>query len=98
LTVRGPISNFGWLSAKRLDTLSITSSSLRAIRGLPASLKTLDLRDTDLENLSGIEKLTGLTELDLSGNSRLQDLSGIEKLTALTELDLSFIKHRKSLV
>jgi hypothetical protein len=55
LTVMAPISNFGWLSAKRLDTLSITSSSLRAFEGLRGSWKTLNLSGTGLKNLSGIE-------------------------------------------
>jgi internalin A len=38
--------------------------------------------------LSGLEKLSALTFLNLSGN-RLTDLSGLEKLPALTTLDLS---------
>jgi Leucine-rich repeat (LRR) protein len=94
LSVNAPISNFGWLRAKHLDTLSITSSSLRAIEGLPTSLKTLHLSHTLLQNVSGIEKLTGLTTLDLRGNYSHQNLSGIEKLTALTTLDLSFTSIR----
>ena len=89
LTVMAPISSFGWLSAKRLDTLSITSASLRAIEGLRGSLKTLNLSNSHIENLFGIEKLTALTTLDLSGTVHLKNLSGIEKLKALTTLYLS---------
>ena len=89
LTVNARVSNFGWLREKHLDTLSISGSSLRAMEGLPASLKTLHLSDTDLQKLSGIEKLTALTTLNLSDTTSLQNPSGIEKLTALATLNLS---------
>jgi Leucine-rich repeat (LRR) protein len=41
-----------------------------------------------LANLDNVSKLTGLTELYLSGNS-LKNLVGIEKITELTKLNVS---------
>jgi Leucine-rich repeat (LRR) protein len=88
LTIIAPISNFGWLRAKRLDTLSVESPAVRSTDGLLPSLNAVNLSAAHLKKLSGIEKLTALKTLHLS-RTGIQDLSGIEKLTALTTLDLS---------
>jgi hypothetical protein len=89
LTIEAPISNFAWLRAQQLDVLKVTSSALRNIEGLPPSLHDLELTGClNLTALSGIEKLTALTTLNLSGTP-LQDLSWIEKLDKLESLDLS---------
>jgi internalin A len=48
----------------------------------------LDLRENQLADVKGLEKLTQLTELNLEDN-QLTDVKGLEKLTQLKELVLS---------
>ena len=62
-------------------TVEITEADLGRVTDL--SLYYQDLTEIP----SSLEKLTQLTELDLSRNL-LIDLEGVEKLTQLTELDL----------
>ncbi|MGY3715200.1 leucine-rich repeat domain-containing protein [Sutcliffiella cohnii] len=52
-------------------------------------VEALDLRDSNLESLEGIEYFTSLSSLKVSGN-RIKDLSPLKKLNKLIELDLSY--------
>ena len=62
---------------------------LAEIRALPQDTKKLDLSNTNLTSLSGVELPAGLQKLDLSF-SQLTSLSGVELPAGLQELDLSF--------
>jgi hypothetical protein len=51
-------------------------------------VRDLVLSSLELTSVTALEKLTGLTRLDLS-NNQLSDVAPLEKLTGLTRLDLS---------
>ena len=53
-----------------------------------ASVTYLDLSDSNLSSLDGMEYLTGLTYLDLSDNN-ISSLEGLERCDELQYLDLS---------
>lgn len=53
-----------------------------------ASLRVLDVSDRGIDDLTGIEQLTGLRTLDLSGN-QIGDAEPLASLIGLTALDLS---------
>ncbi len=54
-----------------------------------ASLTVLDVSGQDIANLKGLELLTGMTYLDISGNPNLAIGADITNLTALTTLKAS---------
>jgi len=53
-----------------------------------AALRSLDARARNIDDLSGVEQLTGLTALNLSGN-QIEDARPLAELKALKRLDLS---------
>ncbi len=86
------------------DCLSISEinlngcEKLKSLDGLCSpSLESLELRQLNLDNLRGAEKLVGLIKLDLSGLHRVKDLSQLSGLTALEELEIYNLTNIKSL-
>lgn len=51
-----------------------------------ASVTSLDVSNSSIQNLTGLELLTGLTSLDISGNSSLTTGADLTGLTALNTL------------
>ena len=76
--------------AAAIETLTIDSLSLGALKGLEncTGLKELTVTDSQVQDLSFLSKLTSLEKLTLSGN-KIQDLSALSSLTSLKTLDLS---------
>ena len=76
--------------AAAIETLTIDSLSLGALKGLEncTGLKELTVTDSQVQDLSFLSKLTSLEKLTLSGNN-IQDLSALSRLTSLKTLDLS---------
>ncbi|HIY82205.1 MAG TPA: leucine-rich repeat domain-containing protein [Firmicutes bacterium] len=76
--------------AAAIETLTIDSLSLGALKGLEncTGLKELTVTDSQVQDLSFLSKLTSLEKLTLSGNN-IQDLSALSSLTSLKTLDLS---------
>ena len=76
--------------AAAIETLTINSLSLGALKGLEncTGLKELTVTDSQVQDLSFLSKLTSLEKLTLSGNN-IQDLSALSSLTSLKTLDLS---------
>ena len=76
--------------AAAIETLTIDSLSLGALKGLEncTGLKELTVTDSQVQDLSFLSKLTSLEKLTLSGNN-IQDLSALPSLTSLETLDLS---------
>lgn len=76
--------------AAAIETLTIDSLSLGALKGLEncTGLKELTVTDSQVQDLSFLSKLTSLESLTLSGNN-IQDLSALSSLTSLQTLDLS---------
>ena len=76
--------------AAAIETLTIDSLSLGALKGLEncTGLKELTVTDSQVQDLSFLSKLTSLESLTLSGNN-IQDLSALSSLTSLKTLDLS---------
>ncbi|MGL5832528.1 MAG: leucine-rich repeat domain-containing protein [Waterburya sp.] len=80
---RIPISN-----PTKLRDLNLLFNSIDLIH-----LSSLDLRRTQVRDVSALAKLTNLTWLDLS-NTQVRDISALAKLTNLTNLDLSYTQVR----
>ena len=76
--------------AAAIETLTIDSLSLGALKGLEncTGLKELTVTDSQVQDLSFLSGMSNLTELHLSGNN-IQDLSALSSLTSLETLDLS---------
>ena len=76
--------------AAAIETLTIDSLSLGALKGLEncTGLKELTVTDSQVQDLSFLSNLTSLEKLTLSGNN-IQDLSALSSLTSLKTLDLS---------
>ena len=76
--------------AAAIETLTIDSLSLGALKGLEkcTGLTSLTVTDSQVQDLSFLSKLTSLEKLTLSGNN-IQDLSALSSLTSLKTLDLS---------
>ena len=74
--------------AAAIETLTIDSLSLGALKGLEkcTGLKELTVTDSQVQDLSFLSGLTSLTSLTLSGNE-IEDLSGLPN--SLQTLDLS---------
>ena len=74
--------------AAAIETLTIDSLSLGALKGLEkcTGLKELTVTDSQVQDLSFLSGLTSLTSLTLSGN-KIEDLSGLPN--SLQTLDLS---------
>ncbi|MBM6920958.1 FIVAR domain-containing protein [Phocea massiliensis] len=62
--------------------VGVTLSSLSEFTG------TLDLSNTDVADLTGIERLTGMTGLNLENCSSLTELSGLDACAALKEINV----------
>ena len=62
--------------------VGVTLSSLSEFTG------TLDLSNTEVANLTGIERLTGMTGLNLENCTSLEELSGLEACKALKEINV----------
>ena len=62
-------------------TITIATETLNGIT-------SMDLRNSDISNLSGIEKITNLSSIDLSRNN-ISDISPIISLNNLTNLNLN---------
>ena len=84
------LAGFPRLSKLSLAGSQVTSADLESLTAI-ASLRELDLFDTDLDDdkISALSKLSGLQRLSLSG-TRITDaaLTGLAKLRELQELDL----------
>ena len=76
--------------AAAIETLTIDSLSLGALKGLEkcTGLTSLTVTDSQVQDLSFLSKLTSLESLTLSDN-KIQDLSALSSLTSLKTLDLS---------
>lgn len=76
--------------AAAIETLTIDSLSLGALKGLEkcTGLTSLTVTDSQVQDLSFLSGMSNLTELHLSGN-KIQDLSALSSLTSLKTLDLS---------
>ena len=76
--------------AAAIETLTIDSLSLGALKGLEkcTGLTSLTVTDSQVQDLSFLSGMSNLTELHLSGNN-IQDLSALSSLTSLKTLDLS---------
>ena len=72
----------GELTKADLDKVTSLELGLLGLVTKPGTLV-----EVMMEVMKGLEKLTQLEDLDLSGN-QLTDVKGLEKLTRLTELDL----------
>ena len=55
----------------------------------PSTLRTLNLMQNDLTDVSALRRLSSLEELSLGLNERLADISPLAKLTALRSLSIS---------
>ena len=89
------LNRFGpHLKNLRLYYTSLTTLDLSVLRSLEVFAALYDL---SIISLSGLENLTRLTTLDLSGCSSLTQLSGLENLTRLTHMDLFRCRSLKQL-
>ena len=73
--------------AAKKPTGELTKADYEKVTKLSLRNNQLYLRDKQLTDVKGLEKLTKLTELYLDGN-QLTDVKGLEKLTQLTNLFL----------
>lgn len=71
-----------------LTLLSANGIQGTSISALPPGLQSLNLRQSGLDSLAGIEKLKGLRHLDVAGNA-LTELEALSKLHHLESLDAS---------
>lgn len=73
--------------AAAIETLTIDSLSLGALKGLEncTGLKELTVTDSQVQDLSFLSELTSLESLTLSGN-KIQDLTDLSKLSGLSNL------------
>ena len=74
-------------------TISMPESTIKTIT-------SLDLKNSDISNLTGLENFTALTELNLTNNNitDISALSGMENLTILNLSDNSSIKSNISTI
>src|SRR5215213_11013192 len=91
------LERFNWLSSDSIEELSVKAApSSNSIAGLTSlsrcdSLKklTLDLTDSQVNDLKPLEQLKGLTQLTLNlSRSQVSDLQPLEQLKGLTQLTL----------
>lgn len=87
------------LASKDLVELHINECrQLKSLRGIDApSMQSFELRWLDLATLDGLDRLTGLRTLVLSGLHNLKDLSPIANLSTLEELELDSLTSFKEL-
>ncbi|PWY64206.1 leucine-rich repeat protein [Aspergillus eucalypticola CBS 122712] len=69
----------------RLEELDVTGNDIGQLGGVPPSLRTLNIQDNCLSNLTAWGHLTNLQYLDVSGNE-LESLDGFSSLIHLREL------------
>ena len=88
LYIQGPVRDFRWLKKNGLKELTIDSPEYKRLGTLPHSLDSLTLKQTQLERLSNMERLS-LTQLVLEGNQKLNDLSPLAQQNTLQDLNIS---------
>ncbi|MBC1797081.1 hypothetical protein HCA55_10085 [Listeria booriae] len=72
-----------------LKNLYLQGNQITDIQSLEnASMRNLNVYDNQLTSLAGIEKLSGLTQLD-AGKNQIKDTSPLKRLTSLTILRLN---------
>ncbi|PWY68457.1 hypothetical protein BO70DRAFT_417431 [Aspergillus heteromorphus CBS 117.55] len=69
----------------RLEELDVTGNDIGQLSGVPPSLRTLNIQDNCLSNLTAWGHLVNLQYLDVSGNG-LESLDGFSSLIHLREL------------
>lgn len=87
---RGTLTDLAPLGVlKRLVYVCARRHRLRSLKGLPASLETLHLKDNALTSLDGIERLAKLEELELDDNevTRIPRLARLKSLRTLSLLN-----------
>ena len=82
--------------AAAIETLTIDSLSLGALKGLEncTGLKELTVTDSQVQDLSFLSELTSLESLTLSGN-KIQDLTDLSKLSGLSSLKTLDVSNTK---
>ena len=82
-----PLSTLNSLEELVLSNMTVSSQNLQTIAALP-KLNSLTLYQCSLSGITPLAQATGLTYLNLSGNT-IRDLSALEKLSELKELRLN---------
>ncbi len=86
LNLVGVDGGYHWLITPKLTHIVLKNCAPNQLERLPESLKVLELHQTDLTSLKGIEALHKLETVVLVNNNRLADLSALTELPVLRRL------------
>lgn len=90
VTDLSPIAGLTGLEKLYIRGTGMGDDQLSQIGGLSA-LTELELADTDIDTIEGLENLTNLEKLDLSGTS-VSSIEPVAGFTGLQDLDISYTK------